>query len=534
MSSSEGSIRTRWSPKGNRRRGFATAGALLVSVMVATGCGSELSDRQLTAQAREAFTAAPAASSADAAEPAPAEAAAGESPSATEAPSTETAVGSAAGQGGASNPAQSRSAGTAPGNAASAGAVGAGAPRPAGSAKSAVAGPGAAATGTAPGGGAVTTTTAPVGGSKSPVVLGSIGAQSGVVGQVLAPTLQGARAWVADVNARGGLAGHPVRLVVGDDGSDPGRALSLAKRMIEQDRALALYADMMGLTLQAVTPYLEQQQVPLVGGCTCNGNAGESPMVFYVGSYPGEGLNWAHILPLTNYTKHRKVSVIWCREAPACQSIRDGVRKIAAQAGINIVHDAQVSLAQPDFTGEVLAAQSAGAEAILAATDNFSIARIARAAHRQNYDPAIVGQWSAHDERFLSTGGKDIEGVYISGAMPDWNSPKLAEYRSVLDRHVPGAAKASLSMAAWAAGKLLEVVAPGLPPNPTPQDLVKALYKVNGETLGGLVPPLAYREGQRHADSNACSVPFQVKDGKFVAKNGDNWLCPPGWQPVQK
>ena len=99
---------------------------------------------------------------------------------------------------------------------------------------------------------------------------------------------------------------------------------------------------------------------------------------------------------------------------------------------------------------------------------------------------------------------------------------------------MPGAAKASLSMAAWAAGKLLEVMLPGLPPNPTPQDLVKALYKVNGETLGGLDPPLAYREGQRHADSNACSVPFQVHDGKFVALNGDNWLCPPGWQPVQK
>ena len=82
----------------------------------------------------------------------------------------------------------------------------------------------------------MTTTTAPVGGSKSPVVLGSIGAQSGVVGQVLAPTLQGARAWVADVNARGGLAGHPVRLVVGDDGRIRAGRLSLAKRMIEQDR----------------------------------------------------------------------------------------------------------------------------------------------------------------------------------------------------------------------------------------------------------------------------------------------------------
>lgn len=77
----------------------------------------------------------------------------------------------------------------------------------------------------------------------APIILGSIGSDSGVLGQILLPVLSGAKAWVADVNARGGLNGHPVKVLFVDDGGDPGRALGLAKRLVDQDGAVAFYAE---------------------------------------------------------------------------------------------------------------------------------------------------------------------------------------------------------------------------------------------------------------------------------------------------
>lgn len=369
---------------------------------------------------------------------------------------------------------------------------------------------------------------------KKEVVFGSVGTQSGVLGQILGPTLQGAQAWVADINSRGGLNGHPVRLVTADDGADPGRALALAKRMVEQDRAIALVADIMPVTLQAVTPYLEQKQVPLLGGCSCSSFAGESPMVFYAGVYPAEGVVWAHIGPLVSFSDKRKVSLIYCREVPACPYVRDGLHRDGAKSGIQIVHEAQASLAQPDYTAEVLAARNAGAEAVIMVMDNFSVIRIARAAHRQGYNPLFVAQYASQDERFLKDGGSDIDGLLLAGQMPHWDSPKLAEYKAKLKQWVPNAPLSGMSAAVWTMLKMMEKAAPGFSANPTSADILKGLYSLNGETMGGLLPPTTYIEGKRHGDTNPCIVPLRVQSGKFIAVNGDNWSCPPGWVPLKK
>src|SRR2546429_337134 len=95
----------------------------------------------------------------------------------------------------------------------------------------------------------------PPAGPKQEIVLGAIGTATGVIGELMAGVREGAKAWAADVNARGGLDGHPVRVVFGDDGGDPSRALALAKRMVEQDKVVAFYAGHGPTTMQAVTPF---------------------------------------------------------------------------------------------------------------------------------------------------------------------------------------------------------------------------------------------------------------------------------------
>ena len=43
---------------------------------------------------------------------------------------------------------------------------------------------------------------------------------------------QGAQAAVADINAKGGVLGHDVRLIVGDDACDPEQAVALANKLV--------------------------------------------------------------------------------------------------------------------------------------------------------------------------------------------------------------------------------------------------------------------------------------------------------------
>ncbi len=372
----------------------------------------------------------------------------------------------------------------------------------------------------------------PSGAPKGEIRLGSVGAESGVIGAAMAPIAEGARAWVADVNARGGVAGHPVRLFQVDDGGDPGRSLAIVKRLVEQDHVQALYAAHMPTTEEAIVNYVTEKQVPVIGGCSCSSVTDSSPMIFPVGPGAPTGEMWAHLLPLTAQTDHRQVSVLYCREAANCAGLADLMQKMADRAGVHIVHTAQVSLAQPDFTAEVLAARNAGADAVVGIFDNATLVRVARSAHRQGYNPVFSIQQAGYDDTML-TGGSDVEGFVTAGIVPDHNtSPKLADYRAALARYVPGGRRATISASQWAAGKLIERIGPALGDQPTSAGFVEALYGLKGETLGGLLPPTTYERGKGHGATNQCIIPVQIKGGAFVAPGGDQFTCAPGWKPV--
>lgn len=370
------------------------------------------------------------------------------------------------------------------------------------------------------------------GGPKLEVRLGSIGTTSGPVGTAVLPMVDGAKAWASDVNARGGLNGHPVRLIFADDAGDPAKALGLAKRLVEQDKIHAFYATHAPVTEEAYTPYAAQRKIPIVGTCGCSNTDG-SPIVFHPGVGSPNGVGWSHILHLIPLSDKRNVALLYCREVASCKGMAKTVEDAQQSLGFKVVYKAQVSLAQPDYTAEVLAARNAGADAFSLVLDDASNIRLARAAKRQNYNPVFVSQYAANDDRFLKNGGADIEGFLISALFPDYaTSPKLADYRAAMDKYVPGGIKGGWSAIPWAAGKLLERIAGSLGADPTSEEILDGLYALKSETLGGLVPPLTFLKDKPNGDVNKCVIGSIVKGGKFVYPNGDQLICAPGWKPV--
>jgi branched-chain amino acid transport system substrate-binding protein len=253
-------------------------------------------------------------------------------------------------------------------------------------------------------------------------------------------------------------------------------------------------------------------------------------MGFEVGPGAYYGLAWSHVGPAVA-AGVKKAAFFYCSESPSCD-IRKPVNEFASKSGMDIVYTAQVTLTQPDYTAEVLAARNAGAEAIIALLDSASIVRAERSAHRQNWHPIFSTQWSAHEQRLIEAGGADVEGVHVGAAIPNWDSPKLADYRAALRRYVPGAHPSSFGGMQWAAGKLLELLARNFPDQPTSADVLKGLLGLRGETLDGLVAPLTYGGGPGGGNMRtACTVMVKVEGGKFVPLDGDNFTCAPGLEP---
>ena len=368
---------------------------------------------------------------------------------------------------------------------------------------------------------------APVPGAKAEIILGSLGTASGVIGAATQPIVAATKAWAADVNARGGLKGHPVRVVFGDDGGDPARAAALARKMVEQDKVVAFVGTYLVITTAAVTQYLDQVEIPMIGGPGGNEVEDTSPMVFNPQMGADEALGHGLLHNIVVQSDARKVATLYCREASSCGAQAKRVREFAGQYGVEVVFEAQVSIAQPDYTGEVLAARNAGADAIITTVDEASIVRIARSAKRQGYNPVLAGSYTVNNDVLLNSGEDAVGILGFSATAPYGSSPLLKPYREAVARFVPGARLAGYGSTAWVQGKLMERLADffGDKPNPGSADILEALYSLRGETLGGLVPPITFNQGP-HGRVNRCMVPIKIAKGAIVAPLGnDKFVC---------
>ena len=70
--------------------------------------------------------------------------------------------------------------------------------------------------------------------------------------------------YVADINAKGGINGQKLQLVVYDDGGDANAARTFATRLVEEDKVVAMVGGTTTGTTMAMIPVFEDAQIPFI------------------------------------------------------------------------------------------------------------------------------------------------------------------------------------------------------------------------------------------------------------------------------
>jgi branched-chain amino acid transport system substrate-binding protein len=523
-----------------------------LTVLVSAGCGSRQSDSALKASdgakpaasvdagtaSNGAGTAAPTTD----ASPVPASDSGSATPGTSSAASPAGATGStaapsrsgasagsaaAAASGGASSAGNQTGAKASPGSATAAGKAGGGS-----------AGGGTAGGGTAGGGsaaapkpgapmpGAPTPAAPSTANNGKPIVIGSIGTNSGPAGAPIKTFAEGVQIWVKAINAKGGINGHAVKQIIADDGGDPARTQALYQDLVENKGVIAFVANGDCFGGQTAVGYVNKKRVPVVGGIACGDWFYDSPMYF---PYAPEGImNWSSMVAAMaqrwipkGLTKFGSMT---CAEAVTCRAAdklwHDQGR--AKEVGFDAVYRGQISIAQPDYTAECLSAQRAGAQVIAIASDSASMHRIAAACARQSYHPMFAWPYSAH----LASDKDDpnVEGgMAVAGWFPEvkGDTPATAEFQDAFAKFFGGAPAGGHS-GGWAAGKMFELAASRSADPTTSAGILEGLWtSFHGDTLGGLTMPLTFVREKPSPKVN-CAAPLVVEKAKYVLPtNGD-------------
>jgi branched-chain amino acid transport system substrate-binding protein len=363
-----------------------------------------------------------------------------------------------------------------------------------------------------------------VAGPLAPIVLGNIGIYSGPAGSSLGGAEPMIRVWAQWVNDHGGIAGHPAQIYTGDDGADPQKSLSLAKDMVENKHVIAFVGDELPFTVRAQLPYLHQHNVPLVGGDALDQAWVSDSLAFPSGTTFADAVfgmyKTAHQRNLT------KLGLVYCIEAPVCSFVHDyTVNGGASRAGEDLVYQSQVTITQPDYTAQCLGAQSAGAQVLFLGMDTNSITRFAASCARQHYHPIYI-QSSLTLTNDLE-GNPDVEGFFSASQVFPFmvdNTPATALFHRVAQQYDPGRRLSVASAVSWSAGQLLARAAAGVGAQPTSQDILDGLWKLHGETLDGLTPPLTYVKNQPSPPVQ-CYFLIEIRGGRFSSASGDTYAC---------
>lgn len=368
--------------------------------------------------------------------------------------------------------------------------------------------------------GAATPGGAVAAGQGAPLRIGLIGSLSGLAGTVLNPARDAWVAWQRTVNAAGGIDGHHIELLTGDDGGDAATSLSIARDFVEHQGVVALTYIGQSTVLG---DYAAKMSVPIVGTITSGEVWTHNPFVFApFGSGDTISFGAARLMRLSGA---KKIATLYCAESGDCADGNDRLVSYAQKEGLEIVAQIQYSVTAPDYTAECLRLRNAGAQAVLPMGDNSSLVRMVQSCARQNVHLTWVIP-SADDSMAAIP---EFEGSIALTPVFPWfirsGSPAIDEYVRALQTYAPDRLAHGTAYQAWGwqSAKLLEAAARGhLSAKPTSQDILNGLWSLHGETFGGLASGAAarsYAKGQPSVDS-FCVFNTRIVHGAWTAPQG--------------
>jgi ABC-type branched-subunit amino acid transport system substrate-binding protein len=154
------------------------------------------------------------------------------------------------------------------------------------------------------GAGAAASASTSTGKTLSPIIVGMNAVESGPFAPYEVGTVQWVQAEINYANAHGGIAGHPIHLIVLDYAFDPGKQLLNTETLWNEDHAVAI--------IGASEPFAQQNQVPTFGVNPPNTLTNHYTTSFNVG---GSNEAWsaqtAYWLVKIEHKKIRRVGVIY-------------------------------------------------------------------------------------------------------------------------------------------------------------------------------------------------------------------------------
>src|SRR3954470_7105657 len=275
---------------------------------------------------------------------------------------------------------------------------------------------------------------------------------------------QGYQVWEKMINDKGGLLGHPVKLVIKDDASNQNTVVTDYNALISQDKVdllLGTFSSLLNLPASAVAERARMLYVEPAGGNPDIFKRGFK-MVFFSqqATAAHQGDTWANWMAQLPPDKKPKTAAYPTLDDPFTTPTSEGIEAILKTAGVQTVYRKTYTGDQKNFDAIANAVKSKNPDLVVAGTQFEDGVGFMRALSKVGFTPKWLYQTNAPsfgDQYSEGIGAENTEGVfYAVSHSQDSDTPGNKEFVAKYQQMFSEETVPEDAADAYAAGQVLQ------------------------------------------------------------------------------
>ncbi len=256
------------------------------------------------------------------------------------------------------------------------------------------------------------------------IKLGVAGAHSGDLASYGLPTVNAAKIVVAELNAKGGINGKQVELLIEDDACKPEVATNTATKLVSQKVDVVIGHICSGATKAALPIYKAAGVVLISPSAT-------SPDLTQSGEYPNffrtiasdDMQARAEVDYATNVLGVKKIAVIHDKGdyGKGLAEFAKGFIEKSGKAEVALFEG--VTPGAVDYSAIVQKIKQSQADAVIFGGYHPEASKIVSMMRKKRMDTVFLSDDGVKDDTFIKVAGKDAEGVYATGPQDNSKNP---------------------------------------------------------------------------------------------------------------
>ncbi len=252
-------------------------------------------------------------------------------------------------------------------------------------------------------------------GKKEDVIkIGEFGSLTGLTATFGINTDRGIKMAVEKINQQGGVLGKKVVVIVEDDQGKPEEAATAVKKLVNQDKVIAVLGEVASSRSLAGAPICQESQVPMISPSSTN------PKVTQVGDFifrvcfidPFQGEVMAKFA--YNTLKVKRAAIIRDIKNDYSVGLADYFKDTFTKLGGQIVADQSYSEGDIDFRAQLTAIKPKTPQTIFVPGYYTEVGLLVRQARDLGIKIPIIGGDGWDSPKLVEIGGKALNGCYYS------------------------------------------------------------------------------------------------------------------------